>query len=210
MKLLYEEYLPFQYKMYKKTLDMPLSDKIKSEFNEFFHYIKEADYNDEDKLLRALSEQYQEIRCHVAEEIEAHGKSKFSHVLEELQFIFTCSYLLIDKCGLTQGRLADVWGMDKRNFSKLDIYPQRCRDAYNRNSSGAERKVLVPDKDNYVGVQIAEYINKNIQAVHACKTFIGVTNELDVFVNITSTDKKAYVLTCPLSPEDATRKARRK
>ena len=44
---------------------------------------------------------------------------------------------------------------------------------------------------------IARCINREVQAVYACSAFVGVSNMLDVFANISSTDTKAYVLTRP-------------
>ena len=64
------------------------------------------------------------------------------------------------------------------------------------------RKCLIPNDSNSIGIQIAECINKEVQAVYACSAFVGVSNDLDLFANISTTDKKAYVLTKPIEDEN--------
>lgn len=191
MELLYKQELPFEYRMYnEKKTDIPLSDEIKREFNHFYGRIKESDSLDVDRLKK----EYEAISSLVVSEIRKAGNDKLKHVLEEIQFIFACSYLLMKKYGVSQGKLASIWGINKNKFSELDIYPDRSYAAYAKE----DYKPLSPLREKSKGVQIAEFINKNVQAVHACRGFVGVTNDLDVFANISSTDTKAFVLTSPL------------
>ncbi len=194
MELLYKNALPFEFKI--KSVSIALSDKVKFEFNQFYNHINEG-CGQIDILIKELSEEYKNISVQVVDEIRKAGNKKSVHVQEELEFIFICSYLLIDKYKITQKKVASIWGMKENEFSKLGIYPQRCHDAYNRQSLVGV-KSLSPLQDKPKGGEIAQYINQNIQAMYACCAFIGITNDLDIFANISCTDRMAYILTSPL------------
>lgn len=187
MELLYKQ-PPFEYEMYKKPLKISLSDEVKREFNYFYSRINDSDSLD----IEELKEKYAAISKLVIAEIRENDK-KSIHAPEEIQFIFVCSYLLIKKYGVSQSKLASIWGMRENQSSKLDIYPYRSYDAYEKK----DYRSLSPLRKDSEGVRIAKFINKNIQAVHACYGFVGVTNDLDIFANISSTDHKSYILTEP-------------
>jgi hypothetical protein len=53
-----------------------------------------------------------------------------------------------------------------------------------------------------MGIQIAECINREIQAVYACSGFVGISNDLDFFANISATDRKSYILTRAVEPSN--------
>jgi len=195
MELLYKEAMPFEYKMYKKPVDIPLSDGVKSEFNSFYKKIQEGGKFEDFK--EELKNEYEIVSRHVVNEIRKSGNKKSNHVLEEIEFIFACSWRMIQQYNVSQNDLAYVWGIDQNKFSKLDIYPQRSYEAFAKE----ENKALSPFQTDSEGIQIARFINKKVQAVHTCYGFIGITNDLDIFANISSTDKKAFVLTAPLEFE---------
>lgn len=186
----YQEELPFEYRIYKKQLDIPLSQDTEREFDNFYNRVKESESFDVEKLRK----EYETVNKFVVKDIRDAGNKKSIHTAEELQFIFSCSWLLIEKYKVSQATLATIWGMKENQFSKLDIYPIRAYEAYTKKTD----KHLSPLQENSKGARIAECINKQVQAVHACWGFVGVTNDLDIFANIAATDTKAFVLTSPL------------
>ena len=196
MGCLYNEILPFEYKIYAGLLDISLSGKSKEKLAAFLSQIENIGkgHLDEEQK-KGLKESYGKISAAVVGEIRKSGNKKSKHILEEAEFIFVCSYLLIEKCSLSQKELAFIWGIKEKDFSRLDIHPARSHDAYTRLDSEDGKKTLVPEDYNSPGIRIAECINKKIQAVHTCGRFIGITNDLDVFANISSGDKKSYILT---------------
>jgi hypothetical protein len=60
----------------------------------------------------------------------------------------------------------------------------------------------MPNETDSIGIRIAECINNKIQARYACSAFIGVSNNLDVFVSIASTDNKKFIMTIPCTAND--------
>lgn len=214
MSYKYEQSIPFKYKQYTKLKVVTFTDEIRTQLDYYYQYIDslcEEDYlsdkGKQDKhlsLIADLSDKYKELRDrYIKPVVEKQYKYKgLLYTQEEVEFIFICSYALIDKFGLSQAELAKIFGLNKNKFSKLGCFPVRCHDAYTMLDDVHRRKSLVPDDSNSRGIQIAECINKKVQAVYACSAFVGVSNDLDVFTNISSTDKKAYVLTRPSSDKN--------
>ncbi len=212
MELLYKNSLPFEYKIYKKVADIsicpPDMEKIRAEFNHFFKKVVEGCASDFD--VGTLAKEYETISGHIVEAIRRAGNRKSIHIREEVQFIFACCYLLIDKYNLPQEKLASIFGIRANDFSKLDIFPERSHHAFTKLKMEGAKKKLVPWDSDTVGIQISEYINRNIQAVYCCTGFIGITNDLDIFANISSTDNKTFILTSPFHfTDDDTRSIER-
>lgn len=204
MELLYKKSLPFEYKMYKKISDIALSpselEKIRNEFNLFFKQIQKSGTQDLDT--EKLAREYEAISRHIKEAIMETGNKKSSHIREEVEFIFACCYLLNDRYGLSQKKMATIFGLREKHFSDWDIFPVRSREAFTKlEKEGSKKKLLLGNGDT-AGIKIAEYLNRNVQAVHCCSGFIGITNDLDVFANISSTDDKSFILTIPLEFTD--------
>lgn len=209
----YEQSLPFAYKRYKSIKKVEFTDGIKSQFESFYKHIislQEDDFvNKKDKgrkelLISDLAGRYKAIRdTYIKPVVEKVYKYKnVAYTQEEVDFIFICSYWLIDKAGLSQDDIANIFGFSKNKFAKWECYPQRCHDAYNKLDNEGFPKPLIPNDYESVGIQTAECINKKIQAVYACSAFVGVSNDLDLFANISSTDTKKYVLTYPSGRTD--------
>lgn len=204
MELIYKNSVPFEYKMYKEVADIAIcpSDmgKIRGEFNCFFKKLEEGCASDFD--IGALEKEYEIISGHIVESIRRAGNRKSMHIREEVQFIFACCYLLIDKYNLPQGKLASIFGLRANDFSKLDIFPERSYHAFTKLKMEGRKKKLVPWSSDTLGIKIAECINRKLQAAYCCTGFIGITNDLDIFANISSTDNKTFILTSPLEFED--------
>lgn len=218
MSYIYEQSVPFTYKKYTKLKSVNFTDEIKTHLDNFYQDIdklQKSDYlNDKGKLdktkmetlISDLSVKYQALRNqYIKPVVEKEYKYKeLLYTQEEVDFIFVCSYALIDEFGVSQVQLAKIFGLNKNKFSKLGCFPVRCHDAYTKLDDESARKSLIPNDSNSTGIQIAECINKEVQAVYACSAFVGVSNDLDLFANISTTDKKAYVLTSPMhfEPDD--------
>lgn len=198
MRLLYVEEIPFEYKEYKKNKNIKLSDKLKMQFNDYYREIKERERLD----INRWTEMAEEIKSAVEIEVSQSGNKKSIYVEDYVQFIFGTSYLFFDKYHLSQGKVSKILGIKPTKFAKLDIFPQRSYLAYTKLDDESKRKSLIPDRINSEGIRIAEYINKNVQAVYACYGFVGVSNDLDFFANISTTDKKFFVLTSPFEFTD--------
>ena len=235
MSYVYEHAVPFKYKKYTELKAVTFTDEIKTHLDDFYQYIDsicEDEYKDRkgkvDKeklrtLIAELAFKYKELRNqYIKPVVETEYKYKeLLYTQEEVDFIFACSYPLLDKFNMSQSMLCEIffgkqrerkfnpdtkkeeWKRTKENkFSKLGCFPVRCHDAYTKLDDVSSRKSLIPNDSNSVGIQIAECINKKVQTHYLCSAFVGVSNDLDVFTNISSTDKKAYVLTRPSSDEN--------
>ena len=67
------------------------------------------------------------------------------YVTDYLDFLFGVCYLLFKKYNITQEEAADLIGIKKNQFSKLDIYPRRCYDAFIKSD---ERPTIKSQVDN--------------------------------------------------------------
>ncbi|MDD7026407.1 MAG: hypothetical protein PUI46_04860 [Lachnospiraceae bacterium] len=207
----YEHSVTCDFKKYKENKQIEFSANTKTQFDNYYCLIRDMDKAiilsnqgklDEDKLsplIAELSQQYASIRSeYIKPEVIAKYKYKqVAYTQEEIDFIFACSYLLIDKFNLSQEQLAKVFGFRSNKFAKLGIFPIRCHEAYTKLEDLSNRKSLVPNNSESEGIMIARCINREVQAVYGCSAFVGVSNMLDVFANISATDTKAYVLTRP-------------
>lgn len=204
----YEHAVPFEYKRYKVNKQLELSDKIKCQLDNFYQYIDKLDIDnykndkgkiDTDKLVAELSKAYAKLRDKYIKPVvtKVYKYKSVAYTQEEIDFIFQCSYRLIEKFGLSQANVSTIFFLYPNKFSKLDCYPMRSYNAYTKLDDSNARRSLVPFDTRSEGIQIAEVINKQIQAVYGCYGFAGVTNDLDVFANIATPDRKAFVLTSP-------------
>lgn len=224
----YEHAVPFKYKKYTELKSVTFTDEIKTHLDDFYQYIDsicEDEYKDskgkvdKDKLrtlIVELASKYKELRNqYIKPVVEKEYKYKeLLYTQEEVDFIFACSYPLLDKFNMSQSMLCEIffgkqrerkfnpdtgkeeWKRTKENkFSKLGCFPVRCHDAYTKLDDVSARKCLISNDSNSIGIQIAECINKEVQAVYACSAFVGVSNDLDLFANISTTDKKKYITT---------------
>lgn len=188
--------VPFQYFKYDVKKDIPMSAELKFDFSNYYRHIEElAIDTDGDKLICDLSEQYSVLRAKLIDEIRLGGDKKSTHTAEEMDFIFWCMYLLIDKFALSQNQLAKIFGIKANKFSYFDLFPDRCHSAFVK----SDYVSLIPNKTDSIGLKIAKLINTQIQAVYACSELVAITNDTDIFVNVSSTDDKDYVLTSPLN-----------
>ena len=188
--------VPFQYIKYDVKKDIPMSGELRSDFSDYYRQIRElATDIDTDKLISDLSEQYSVLRSKLITEIQFSGDKKTTHTEEEMDFIFWCSYLLIDKFGFSQNDLSKIFGIKANKFPEFDLYPDRCHSAFTKNDYFS----LIPNRTDSIGIEIARVINKRIQAVYACREFWAITNDTDIFVNTADAGKKQYVLTSPLN-----------
>lgn len=207
----YENSITYDFKKYKANKQIEFSANMKTQLDNYYCSIRDMDKAvilsnqgklDKDKLsslIAELSQQYASIRNEFIKP-EVTAKYKYKEVAftqEEIDFIFACGYLLIDKFNLTQKQVAKVFGLRSNKFAKLGIFPIRCHNAYTKLEDLSNRKSLVPNNPESEGIKIARCINRDVQAVYGCSAFVGVTNMLDVFANISTTDTKAYVLTRP-------------
>lgn len=198
----YEHVVSFEYKRYKLNKHIEFTDEIKVQLDNFYKYIDKLTTDNKgkfntDKLTTDLSQMYAQIReVHIKPLVTQYFKYKnIAYTQVEVDFIFQCSYRLIEKFGLSQNNLSKIFGMKPNKFAKLGCFPKRSFDAYTKLDDVSARKSLIPNDTNSEGIRIAECINKNVQAVYNCSAFIGITNTLDIFANISSTDDKLYVLT---------------
>lgn len=194
MILDYVEDMPFNYKRFIKSKDIQLSDELKTQFNHYYREIKKSDSLSIDEWTKMAAS----IKSDVEDEVCKRGNKRSIYVEEYVQFIFGVSYLLFDKFHLSQSQVSKILGITPTKFSKLDIFPYRSFQAYTKLNDKANRKSLIPNNVNSEGIRIAEYINTKIQTKYACYAFVGVSNDLDLFANVSTTDKKYFVLTSPL------------
>lgn len=173
--------------------DIKLSDEIKNEFNHYYINIRNSNNKDIDRC----TQEAKRLKKMVELEILESGNQKSIYVTEYVQFIFGVSYLFFNKFHMTQKEVASILGMTTK-FSKLDIFPYRCYSAFTKLDDKKKRRLLIPNDIDSEGIRIAECINKKVQARYACYGFVGVSNDLDLFTNISSTDKKRFVKTVPM------------
>jgi hypothetical protein len=194
MTLDYLKDIPFEYKRYHKNKDISLSDEIKTQFNNYYNEIKSSNQSDIDKWTK----DGRTIKSNVKREIDPKRINKKSIYVEDyVQFIFGVSCLLYARYNLSQKKISKILGVNSSEYAKLDIYPIRSWKAYTKLDDDSKKKSLCPDNFDSMGIQIAECINKKIQAEYACAAFVGVSNDLDLFANIAATDKKRFVMTVP-------------
>lgn len=193
MHLDYIDDLPFEYLISDVNKDIKLSDEIKNEFNHYYINIRNSNNKDIDRW----TQEAKRLKKLVELEILESGNQKSIYVTEYVQFIFGVSYLFFNKFHMTQKEVASILGMTTTKYSKLDIFPYRCYSAFTKLDDKKKRKSLIPNDIDSEGIRIAECINKKVQARYACCGFIGVSNDLDLFTNISSTDKKRFVKTVP-------------
>lgn len=193
MNLKYISDIPFEYVVSNSNKDIKLSGELKEKFNHYYIEIKESDSFDSDRWV----EDFQNLKLSVSEDVRKSGNHKSIYVADYVEFIFGVSYLLFKKFHFSQNEVSKILGIKPTKYAKLGIYPYRCYSAYTKLDDKKNRKSLVPDDSNSIGIQIAECINKKVQAVYACSAFVGVSNNLDLFANISSTDAKKYITTIP-------------
>ena len=220
MSYAYEQSVPFKYKKYTELKSVTFTDEIKTHLDYFYQNIEsicEGEYSDskgkvdKDKLRTLIAElafKYKELRNqYIKPVVEKEYKYKeLLYTQEEVDFIFACSYTLLDKFNMSQSMLCEIflgkkrerkynpktgkeeWVRTKENkFSKLGCFPVRCHDAYTKLDDESARKSLIPNDSNSIGIQIAECINKKVQAVYACSSFVGVSNDLQILHRLTRT-----------------------
>lgn len=199
MRLAYKDSLPFEIKTLKKSVDIPLTNEIADDFNHYYTYLvnfkRNNDFN-KDAVIEDLSKRYKNIALKIENMIRSLENKKAKHTQYEMEFILACSYKLIDMFQFQQADLAKVFGLKPNSFSKLGVFPVRSYEAYNK-----LQKRYFSMKPEAFGrpkaIDIADYLNKHIQAPYACSSTILVTNELDIIANVATTDAKDYLLTRP-------------
>lgn len=199
MRLAYKDSLPFEIKTPKKSVDIPLTNEIADDFNHYYTYLvnfkRNNDFN-KDAVIEDLSKRYKNIALKIENMIRSSENKKAKHTQYEMEFILACSYKLIDMFQFKQADLAKVFGLKPNSFSKLGVFPVRSYEAYNK-----LQKRYFSMKPEAFGrpkaIDIADYLNKHIQAPYACSSTILVTNELDIIANVATTDAKDYLLTRP-------------
>lgn len=199
MRLAYKDSLPFEIKTPKKSVDIPLTNEIADDFNHYYTYLvnfkRNNDFN-KDAVIEDLSKRYKNIALKIENMIRSLENKKAKHTQYEMEFILACSYKLIDMFQFKQADLAKVFGLKPNSFSKLGVFPVRSYEAYNK-----LQKRYFSMKPEAFGrpkaIDIADYLNKHIQAPYACSSTILVTNELDIIANVATTDAKDYLLTRP-------------
>lgn len=205
MRLAYKDALPFEIKTQKKSLDISLTNEIADDFNHYYTYIvnvkSNSDFNKE-VFIEDLNKRYQPIALKIEEQIRNSGEYKAKHTQYEMEFILACSYKLIEMFHFKQNDLATVFGLNTNAFGKLGVYPVRRYDAYNKLQSGY-LSLRPAEFGRPEAVDIADYLNKHIQAPYACSSTILVTNELDIIANVATTDAKDYLLTRPSDTQSA-------
>ncbi len=199
MRLAYKDSLPFEIKTPKKSFDIPLTNEIADDFNHYYTYLVNFKSNNDfnkDAVIEDLSKRYKSIASKIENMIRSSENKKAKHTQYEMEFILACSYKLIDMFQFKQADLAKVFGLKPNSFSKLGVFPVRSYEAYNKLQKG-----YFSMKPKTFGrpeaINIADYLNKHIQAPYACSSTILVTNELDIIANVATTDAKNYLLTRP-------------
>lgn len=145
-----------------------MSAELKFDFSNYYRHIEElANDTDDDKLICDLSEHYSVLRVKLIDEIRLGGDKKSTHTAEEIDFIFWCSYLLIDKFDFSQNDLLKIFGIKANKFRDFDLYPDRDHSAFTKNDYFS----LIPNRTDSIGIEIARVINKRIQVVYACREF---------------------------------------
>lgn len=205
MRLAYKDALPFEIKTQKKSLDISLTNEIADDFNHYYTYIvnfkSNSDFNKE-VFIEDLNKRYKPIALKIEDEIRRSDNKKAKHTQYEMEFILACSYKLIEMFQFKQRDLATTFDLKPNAFSKLGVYPVRSYNAYNKLQSGY-LSIRPAEFGRPETVDIADYLNKYIQAPYACSSTILVTNELDIIANVATTDAKDYLLTRPSDTQSA-------
>lgn len=199
----YEHAIPYEYVIYRKLDKVEFTEEIKSKLDNYYRDIRkltESNYQtdektDIEKLTKVLGEKYKSIRTKYI--IPFTGKESYSS--QELDFLFVCSYELYLKFHINQTEMNKIWGIDGDRLERLDWYPQRSFSAF----YSACDKTLKPYDSDSLGVKIAKVMNQKVQAVYMCVAFTGITNDLDLFANVSVDRNKCFLLTSPLQfPDD--------
>lgn len=201
----YEQEVPYCYIKHKKPDKAEFTDDIKIELDKYYHYIKALDNSeylntgkwDKDAIVRDLGERYRSIRTDYIIPF-AGEKYKDKLLRQELDFLFVCSHTLYMKFKINQTVLNDIWGIDGDKLERLDWYPQRSFAAY----YSACDNTMKPNDTASKGALIAKCINQNIQARYMCCAFTGITNDLDLFANLSFDKNQCFILTHPMFFKD--------
>ncbi|MEY8391447.1 hypothetical protein AALA98_08745 [Lachnospiraceae bacterium 45-W7] len=194
MELLYIKDLKKPYKAHEANKEVLLSDTLKEEFNRLYKEIRDSGGLEKDKW----AEDARRLKQDVCGEVRQSGNSKSIYVSDYVDFIYGASCMLIARHGVSQAEAGRILGLGKGKFSKLGIYPKRSHKAYVKFDMDVNRrKSLIPNRDDTDGIRIAEFINENVAAAYECYGFAGVSNDLDMFANISIGGSKAYFLTKP-------------
>jgi hypothetical protein len=187
------EDFPFEYKRYHENKAISLSGDIKVQFNNFYCEIKNSNKLNTAKWTKTGKN----IKSSIERYLTQKGNKKPIYVEEYVQFIFKVSCLLYARYNLSQKKISKILGVNSSKYAKLDIYPIRSWKAYTKLNEDLKKKSLIPEKYDSMGIQIADCINKKIQAIYACAAFVGVSNDLNLFTNIATTDHKKFIMTVP-------------
>lgn len=199
----YEQAMPYKYIKYRKQDKDEFSEEIKSELDNYYRDIRkltESNYQDDgktdiEKLTKDLGRKYKSIRARFI--IPFTGKESYSS--QELDFLFVCCYELYLKFQLNQTEMSKIWGINGDKLERLDWYPHRSFSAYHSVCD----KTLKPYDTDSLGAKIAKVMNQKVQAVYMCVAFTGITNDLDLFANVSVDRNKCFLLTSPLQfPDD--------
>lgn len=199
----YEQAIPYKFIKYKKQDKVEFTEEIKSELDNYYRDIRkltESNYQidgkaDIKKLSKDLGGKYKSIRTKFI--IPFTGKESYSS--QELDFLFVCCYELYLKFNLSQTEMNKIWGINGDKLERLDWYPHRSFSAYH----SACDKTLKPYDTDSLGAKIAKVMNQKVQAVYMCVAFTGITNDLDLFANVSVDRNKCFLLTSPLQfPDD--------
>lgn len=198
----YEEAIPYKFIKYKKQDKVEFTEEIKSELDNYYRDIRkltESNYlidgkADIKKLTKDLGGKYKSIRARFI--IPFTGKESYSS--QELDFLFVCCYELYLKFQLTQTEMNKIWGINGNKLDRLDWYPHRSFSAYRSVCD----KTLKPYDTDSLGAKIAKVMNQKVQAVYMCGAFTGITNDLDLFANVSVDRTKCFILTSPLQFSD--------
>lgn len=202
----YEKAVPYDYIKLKKPDKIVFTDGIKSRLDDYYKDVKYADREDfykggnlDKDALSCLGEKYNLIR---SEYIIPWAGDQYKNKLlrQEFDFLFACSYTLMEKFEAQQEMLNSIWGIDGRKLGRYDWYPNRSFIAYNSMCD----KTMQPDGGISEGAMIAKCINQKVQAQNMCCAFTGISNDLDLFANIAFNRDKRFIMTTPLnfSPDD--------
>lgn len=201
----YEKAVPYEYINLRKPDKVEFTNAIRQELDNYYRYIKKLDdchYKkgeeiDTDSLINDLGEKYQRLR---EDYIIPYMGDKFKGKLssQEYNFLFACSHELYCKFQVDQTTLNKIWNIDKNRLERADWYPQRSFMAYYHKCDRTMRPNGIKSK----GALIAQFINQNIQARYMCCAFTGITNDLDLFANISFDKNKCFVLTSPMKFKD--------
>ena len=198
----YEQAIPYKFIKYKKQDKVEFTEEIKCELDNYYKDIRkltESNYlidgkADIKKLSKDLGGKYKSIRTKFI--IPFTGKESYSS--QELDFLFVCCYELYLKFKLNQTEMNKIWGINGDKLDRLDWYPHRSFSAYHSVCD----KTLKPYDTDSLGAKIAKCINQKVQARYASGAFTGITNDLDLFANVSVDKTKCFILTSPLQFSD--------